>query len=126
MSNVISRSWDKTRKGVKRAFSSGGAANPINWSVGGVSLHSIGDKIDQGIDSLTGELQADRKKAAAKELAAQQAAEEAQNIADQYTALEKARRKRTRMQGRTSTILAGGSSLGTNDLSVMRKTLLGG
>lgn len=75
---------------------------------------------------ITGITAMERQEAAAKELAAQQSAEEAQNLADQYAAIEKARKKRARMQGRASTILAGGSSLGTNDFSVMRKTLLGG
>lgn len=61
----------------------------------------------------------------AKALADQQAAEEAQNLADQYASIEKERKKRARMQGRQSTILAGGDALGGSSLNVMRKTLLG-
>ena len=74
---------------------------------------------------LTGITAANEAKDAASKLAAQQASEEAQALADQYLSIEKERKKRARMQGRSSTILAGGSSLGMNDLSVMRKTLLG-
>jgi hypothetical protein len=118
--------WGTTKRFVKRSFQSGGSANPINWSAGGTSLHSMGDDITQGIDSATGKLAADRAKASAKALADQQALEEAQNLADQYSNIEKERKKRARMLGRQSTILAGGNELGGNSLNVMRQTLLGG
>lgn len=104
------------RKGIKRTA--------LGALTGGLSeqRNSLMDPY-RDITGITAQKNAERS---AEALAAQQAQEEAQALADQYAAIEKERKKRARMQGRQSTILAGGSSLGMNDLSVMRKTLLGG
>jgi hypothetical protein len=88
-------------------------------------LNAGRDALKEPYQNITGITALNEAKHSANVLAEQQAAEEAQNLADQYSAIEKERKKRARMQGRQSTILAGGGELGGNSLNVMRKTLLG-
>ncbi len=115
----IGRYYKKARRAVT------GAAKTVGQAIEGAGK-TLGDTFDSG--KFDGSYQADVERRRAQDRAdseaAQAASEQASADAAFMSNIEKERKKRARIMGKQSTILAG--ALGDSGLSVFRKTLLGG
>ena len=100
--------WNKVKR-IATGVVTGGVSELYN-----TVKHYTYDKIEGANDDYQTEVDAAQAKLQAEQDAATEEA---------YAAIEEARKRRARMQGRQSTILAG--ALGDNSVSLNRKTLLG-
>ena len=107
--------WFKRLKRAAVAVATGGFSETIKPMREGLKEVTGANDLEEANDQARQQYEEQKAAAAAEEKAATEAA---------YASIEKDRRRRAGMRGRSSTILTG--SLGDTGLTVNKKTLLGG
>lgn len=107
--------WLKRLKRAATAVATGGFSETVKPIREGIKDMTGANAMEDANDLARQQYEEQKAAAAAEEKAATEAA---------YASIEKDRRRRAAMRGRSSTILTG--SLGDTGLSVSKKTLLGG